>query len=324
MPMSLILAWSPLIAAGLLAGLMAGLFGVGGGVVVVPAVYAVMIVAGLEPDLAMKLALGTSLASIVFTGTVSASRHQRRAAVDWHLVAALSPGLVIGAGTAGWVAHLAPGEWLRTGFAIFLLLVSIQIARLRPATEAQDNQSPPAVALLAVGLVFGLISGLAGVGGGPLVVPLLLWAGFSMVVAVGTAAACGVAIALAGSSAYILAGWGAGWVAAIHAGLCGSARARCGSARFDGRGAGRCLGRPSSATAPAEVGILSAAGPVRDRDPRPRVMASRLCTHRGVFVGAVLRTATAPVQASRCLRWSGAPHRDPKIAVQGTAPTATA
>jgi uncharacterized protein len=204
----LFLAWFPLVAAGLLAGLMAGLFGVGGGVVVVPAVFVALLAAGVAPDLAMKLALGTSLASIVFTGSVSAARHRRKDAVDWILVAALSPGLVIGAGVAGLIAHLVPGDWLRTGFAIFLLLVALQVIVQRSESGAQDHRLPPAVALLAIGLVFGLISGLVGVGGGALVVPLLLWAGVGMVVAAGTAAACGVAIAVAGSAAYIVAGWG--------------------------------------------------------------------------------------------------------------------
>jgi uncharacterized membrane protein YfcA len=206
--MTLIMTWLPLISAGLLAGLLAGLFGVGGGVVVVPAVYAAMVAAGLPPDLAMKIALGTSLASIVVTGTTSALRHRARGAVDWHLVAALSPGLVIGAATAGLVAHLAPGDLLRTGFAVFLILVAIQVARQRAVEEDHADRCPAAVALLAIGLVFGLISGLAGVGGGTLVVPFLLWAGFSMVVSVGTASACGVAIALAGSASYVVAGWG--------------------------------------------------------------------------------------------------------------------
>jgi uncharacterized protein len=206
--MASLMAWFPLITAGLLAGLLAGLFGVGGGVVVVPAVYAAMIATGVSPDLAMKIALGTSLASIIVTGSTSALRHQTRNAVDWHLVAALSPGLVIGAGTAGLIAHLAPGEWLRTGFAVFLLLVAALILRQRASDETEGRRCPAAVALLSIGLIFGLVSGLAGVGGGTLVVPFLVWAGFSMVLSVGTASACGVAIALAGTIGYVVSGWG--------------------------------------------------------------------------------------------------------------------
>jgi len=205
--MALELTWVPLVLAGLAAGLLAGLFGVGGGVVVVPAVYAVLVAAGLPAALAVKLALGTSLASIVFTGSVSAWRHQRRGAVEWQVVAALAPGLIIGAGTAGAIAHLAPGEALRTGFALFLLLVAARMLQRYELVRDAARELPPAVALLAVGLVFGVISGLAGVGGGALVVPFLLWSGLTMTMAVGTAAASGIAIAVAGSIGYLLSGW---------------------------------------------------------------------------------------------------------------------
>lgn len=201
-------AWLPLIVAGLAAGLLAGLFGVGGGVVVVPAVLAVLVAAGVGPDLAMKLALGTSLASIVFTGSASAWQHRRLGSVRWDVVAALAPGLVIGAAAAGIIAHLAPGAWLRYGFAVFLVLVALRLLVRPDPAAAAEREPPPAVTLLAIGILFGLISGLAGVGGGTLIVPLLLWIGFALPLAAGTAAASGVAIALAGSLSFLIAGWG--------------------------------------------------------------------------------------------------------------------
>ncbi len=194
------------LVTGLASGVLAGLFGVGGGVVVVPALIFVFTRTGLAPDWVPHLAVGTSLAAIMATGAASAYAHHRRGAVRWDLVRGLAPGIVVGAWAGAAVAGVLPDLWLKRLFACFLLYVGATMF-MRPADKA-PRPIPGTLGMLAVGSGIGALSALVGIGGGTITVPFLNRAGVAMRNAVGSSAACGVPIAIAGAIGFVVVGWG--------------------------------------------------------------------------------------------------------------------
>lgn len=188
---------------GALAGLLAGLFGVGGGLVIVPALLWAFHAQAFAQ--AMHLAIGTSLATIVVTGLSSVWAHHKRGAVDWTLVASLAPGLVLGSLLGAVVADQLPSDGLRRLFGVFECLIGLQMLL---ATRYQPRFSLPGkAAFVGAGVVIGLLSALLGIGGGTLTVPLLVWVSVAMTTAVATSAACGLPIALAGALGFVVMGW---------------------------------------------------------------------------------------------------------------------
>jgi uncharacterized membrane protein YfcA len=194
------------LATGVIAGLLAGLFGVGGGVVVVPALLFVFARAGLSASWIPHLAVGTSLAAIVATGATSAYAHHKRSSVRWDLVARLAPGIVAGAWAGAAVAGLLPDLWLKRIFAAFLLYVGLRMLVHR--RNAAHRAMPGTAGMLAAGAGIGGLSALVGIGGGTMTVPFLSRVGMEMRGAVATSAACGVPIALAGAIGFMAVGWG--------------------------------------------------------------------------------------------------------------------
>ena len=191
---------------GALAGVSAGLLGIGGGLIIVPALLAIWQQGGLDSPWLVQMAIATSLASIVFTSVSSVYAHHRRGAVLWPQVARLAPGILLGAGLGAWSAAGLPGAWLKAAFGVFELLVAAQMAfRLRPRPQ---RGLPGGLGMGAVGVLIGWLSALLGIGGGTLTVPFLSWCNVTMQKAVATSAACGLPIAVAGSLAYVVAGWG--------------------------------------------------------------------------------------------------------------------
>lgn len=191
------------LALGAIAGLLAGLLGVGGGLVLVAALVWLLPQQGVPAESVMHAALATSLASIVVTGLSSARAHARRGSVMWASVARLVPGLLVGAAAGGMLASSISGEVLRWGVAGFCVLAASQLLFARGAAAVQGAQ-PRSPWLLAAGGVIGGISSLVGIGGGSLTVPLLVKLGASPVRAVGSSSACGVAIALSSALSYAL------------------------------------------------------------------------------------------------------------------------
>ncbi len=193
------------ISLGALAGLSAGLLGIGGGLIIVPALLAIWQQGGVDSPWLMQMAIATSLASIVFTSISSVRAHHRRGAVLWPRVRQLAPGILLGAGLGAMQASWLPGQWLKVGFGVFELLVAAQMAfQWRPKPH---RSLPDGFGMTAAGLVIGWVSALMGVGGGTLTVPFLSWCNVTMQKAVATSAACGLPIAVAGSFAYVLASW---------------------------------------------------------------------------------------------------------------------
>lgn len=192
-------------ATGAAAGLLAGLFGVGGGLILVPALALVLPWQGVGPGVVMQVAVATSLAVISATSVSSMLAHHRRGGVLWPVFARLVPGLAAGAVAGAFVAHALPGAVLQKIVGAGALLVAAQMLLDRqPAVQAG---LPGTAALLGAGGAIGLLSALIGIGGGSLTVPFLSWRGVGMRQAVGTSAACGVPIAWAGAAGFVAAGW---------------------------------------------------------------------------------------------------------------------
>ncbi|WP_447553356.1 sulfite exporter TauE/SafE family protein [Vreelandella sp. EE22] len=191
---------------GAAAGTMAGLFGVGGGLIIVPALVFAFELQGIAPDITMHLAVGTSLATIVVTGASSTLGHYRKGSIHRTWFMALLPGLMLGAIGGVFIAGNLSGTVLGTLFGIFVLLLAAKMVfglKPRPGTKV-----PGKIAMTIAGAVVGAISALFGIGGGAMTVPWLSRCGATMTQAVGTSAACGLPIALVGALTFILVGWG--------------------------------------------------------------------------------------------------------------------
>ena len=193
---------------GVLAGLWAGLLGLGGGLIVVPLLNYIFQLNGAVPEeLSLRLAMGTSLASILFTAASSTRAHARQGAVIWALLRPLAPALALGTALGSVAAAALPVWGLKIFFAFFLVIVAAQVwLDYYPGSRSLR----PSLALLTgAGLFIGGASSLAGLGGGSLAVPFLRWIGIDLRRAVGTSAAMACSIAAAGSLGYAINGWGA-------------------------------------------------------------------------------------------------------------------
>ncbi|MBC8520156.1 MAG: sulfite exporter TauE/SafE family protein [Gammaproteobacteria bacterium] len=191
---------------GAFAGLLAGLLGVGGGLVIVPfLLWIFQQQLGSSPWL-MHLAIGTSLATIVITSISSVSAHDRRGAVRWDLFWLLVPGIVLGGWFGAQFAKQVNSDSLRIFFALFELLVAIQMGfNLGPRVH---GEIPGRILNGLAGVVIGAISALVGIGGGTMTVPWLVWHRVKIHQAVGTSAAVGLPIAVAGGVGFIWSGLG--------------------------------------------------------------------------------------------------------------------
>lgn len=194
-------------ATGLFAGLLAGLFGVGGGLVMVPILAFLLPSMAVPPAVTMQVAIGTSLAVISFTSLSSARAHQRRGGVDGAALLGLAPGLMLGALIGAAVADRLSGEVLRMIVGVGALAVAAQMLRPPPVAIVAPKR-PGGLELFTAGNVIGAGSALIGIGGGSLSVPYLAWRGLGIHRAVGTAAAAGIPIAWAGALGFIWNGWG--------------------------------------------------------------------------------------------------------------------
>ncbi len=201
----------PAVAAGIFGGVLAGLLGVGGGIVIVPALYVALSLTDMDPAQTMQVAVGTSLATIVFTSISSAWGHYRKGAIDFDLLKLWGPSILAGVVLGALLGGIVSGLVLIAVFATVALLVALDmILRGGGDIDSPRNFSRPAWA--AFGVLAGALSAMMGIGGGSICVPLLNFLGYDIRRAVGTSAAIGFIIGLPGAITYILTGWG-------HAGL---------------------------------------------------------------------------------------------------------
>ena len=190
----------------LLGALLAGLLGVGGGIVIVPMLDIVFEWLHYPPELIHQLALGTSLATIVITSISSSRAHAKRGAVHWDIFAKITPGILVGTFCGGLVATHMPTTFLKVFFIVFILFVACQmLSGYRPKAS---RDIPGTWGTMGVGTVIGGVSSFVGIGGGTLSVPFMTFCNVPMHEAVGTSAAIGFPIAVAGSIGYIVGGWG--------------------------------------------------------------------------------------------------------------------
>ena len=197
--------WLLYLATGAFAGLLAGLLGVGGGLLIVPILALSFATQGIADEVQMHLAVGTSLATIIFTSLSSIYAHHRRGAVAWPVFRAMTPGIILGALLGAVIARWLPSFSLRTLFGVFELFVALQMAlSLKPAPH---RGLPGSWGMSGAGAVIGSLSALLGVGGGTLTVPFLLWCNVAIHRAIATSAACGLPIAVAGATGFVISGW---------------------------------------------------------------------------------------------------------------------
>ncbi|ELV8803048.1 sulfite exporter TauE/SafE family protein [Vibrio vulnificus] len=196
---------SVLLVLGAFVGVMAGLLGIGGGLIVVPALLYLLPWAGIPAELSMHMALATSLASIIVTSGSSALNHLKLGNVDIFVVKWLMPGVVIGGFVGANIAEWIPTQYLPRVFGVIVLFLALQMFRSIRVTTTRAMPSSPVTMLYGTGI--GVVSSLAGIGGGSLSVPFLNRHGVEMRKAVGSSSVCGCVIAIAGMTGFILHGY---------------------------------------------------------------------------------------------------------------------
>lgn len=194
-----------LLGMGALGGTLAGLFGVGGGVIAVPVFILFFESQKVSPDVLVHVAVATSLATVIITSLSSIRAHHQYGAIHWRIFRQITPGIVVGALLGALIARLTEGEILRYIFGVFLMLVAIQM--IVGTTAKPHRQLPGQLGLFLSGSVIGSLSSLMGVGGGVMSVPFLSWCNIAIHNAVATASAIGFPLALAGVVGFIVVGW---------------------------------------------------------------------------------------------------------------------
>lgn len=204
------------IATGIVVGLVAGLLGIGGGIIVVPALNYLLPHLGVANDVLMHVAVGTSLAIIVFTALSSSLSHQRKGGILWPVVKKILPMILVGTVAGSALAPYIPSHYLRMVFGVFAILMAIKLALSSPQSGNKPFQRH--WSMWVVCFFIGLMCSLLGLGGGAIIVPYLSRYDFAMKNVVATAAVCGLPIALFASVGYILTGFSVADLPSWHLG----------------------------------------------------------------------------------------------------------
>lgn len=192
------------LAAGSLAGFLAGLLGVGGGLVIVPILMFIFSAQHFPADHMMHMAIATSLACIMFTSVSSLRAHHAHGAVSWQIVRRITPGIIFGTLAGTFLVAKFSAGFLKVFFVIFLFYVATQILlNIKPKPA---RQLPNTLGIFTAGSTIGMVSSFVGIGGGSLSVPFMLWSNISMQTAIGTSAAIGFPLAMAGTIGYLING----------------------------------------------------------------------------------------------------------------------
>ena len=194
------------LAFGVLVGILAGLLGIGGGVVLVPILDFTLPLDGISASVAHHMALATSMSSIMFTSLSSTRSHNKRGTVRWDIVKAMTPGLLAGTLAGTFVVSGIPTGPLKIIFAVFLTYTAVQmVLDIKPKASFH---LPGPVGLVLAGTVIGVVSSFVGIGGGALIIPFLVMCNVPMINVIGASAAMGFPIALAGTAGFIINGLG--------------------------------------------------------------------------------------------------------------------
>ncbi|EQC45730.1 sulfite exporter TauE/SafE family protein [Bacteriovorax sp. Seq25_V] len=194
------------IGLGIFAGTLSGIFGIGGGLVIVPTLLFCFKILNFPEEYAMHMAVGTSLSIILVTVANSMYGHHKNSNVDWSIVKKIFISIVIGAFVGSFVSKDLAADTLEVIFSIYVVVVSL---KMFSDIKVERELKPTSMTLYSVvGFIIGFKSALLGIGGGTISIPFLTWRGQPMKKAVGVSAALGIPIALSGSASYILNGYG--------------------------------------------------------------------------------------------------------------------
>jgi len=198
--------WLVYTLMGLFVGFFAGLLGIGGGLILVTLMVYLFTLQGFPADRLLHLALGTSITSIVFTSVSSLRAHHKHRAVRWDIVRVAVPGLVAGTLLGTVVADLLQSKYLAIFFVIFVYYSAVQM--FANVKSKPTRQLPGKAGMTVTCIGIGIVSSLVGVGGGVMTIPLMSLCNVPMRQAIGTSAALGLPIAIAGAAGFIATGWG--------------------------------------------------------------------------------------------------------------------
>lgn len=197
--------WLIYLLTGAFVGFFAGLLGIGGGLIIVPMLITAFTIQEFPADRIIHLALGTTMATIIFTSAASLRTHHQHGAVDWQIVKNITPGILLGTFGGATLAGSMTGQLLSIIFVIFIFYAATQmLLQFRPSPMFQ---LPGKTGMLLAGGIIGALSSLVAIGGGLLSVPFLALCKIKLQHAIGTAAAIGFPIALAGTAGYIANGY---------------------------------------------------------------------------------------------------------------------
>lgn len=194
---------------GVVVGFFSGLLGIGGGGIMVPVLTSYFLYKQVPVEFVVHLALGTSMASIIVTSASSLYAHHQHQSILWDIVKSMVPGLLVGTFTATYLATIISSQHLAMIFALFMAYVSLQMfLNVQPKAS---RKIPGNKGLLTVGTGIGAVSAMVAIGGGSLTVPFLTWHNINIKKAIGTSAAIGFPIAVAGTIGYLVNGWNASY-----------------------------------------------------------------------------------------------------------------
>ena len=205
---TIVLLAAALLGAGAFAGLLAGLLGVGGGIVIVPVLFHIFQFLQVDLSVAMHLAVGTSLSTIIATSVSSLNAHHKRGAVDWPLLRSWGPAVAVGVVAGTVIASMVSGATLTAVFAVLALVIATHLA-FSPDKMRVADALPRGVLRFGIGNVIGGLSAMMGIGGGTFTVPTLVMCNYPVHKAVGTASAVGLIIAVPGTIGFVINGFGA-------------------------------------------------------------------------------------------------------------------
>lgn len=189
---------------GAFVGIFAGMFGIGGGTILVPVLLFLFDAQHFSSDHLLHLALGTSMATIIFTSLASLRKHHQHGAVNWRVVRSISPGILIGTAIGALSATSVSPQFMGIFFALFVYFAAIQI--LLDKRPHPSRQLPGIAGMTLTGIFTGWLSSMVSIGGGTVVVPFLLWCNVALRNAIGTSAAIGFPVAIGGTAGYIVTG----------------------------------------------------------------------------------------------------------------------
>ena len=196
--------WPAYLLLGAVVGFFAGLLGIGGGLILVPVLTVIFTAQHFPPDRILHLALGTTMAAIIFTSASSLRAHHAHGAVNWQVVKHITPGIIIGTLGGATLVGMLPSRVLSIIFVVFIFYAATQM--LLKIAPKPSRKLPGGPSMLGVGCIIGAVSSFVAIGGGLLTIPFLTLCNVRLQQAIGTAAAVGFPIAVAGAIGYVLNG----------------------------------------------------------------------------------------------------------------------